>query len=90
MGGGATLDVVNVRSLGRDYVSENSPMFSVLIRKYAGSRISTRTPSGTYTNDPPDHTIGFHAASLLSLGGMTVAKYSRTMSPCLRDAVSHC
>ena len=56
-------------------VRSNCPMFSVLIRKYACSGMSTWTPSGTYTNDPPDHTAEFSAASLLSLGGMIVAKY---------------
>ena len=53
-------------------------MFSLLIRKYACSGISTWTPSGTYTNDPPDQTAEFSAASLLSFAGMTVAKYLRT------------
>ena len=56
-------------------VRSNWPMFSVLIRKYACSGMSTCTPSGMYTNDPPDHTAEFSAASLLSFGGMTVAKY---------------
>ena len=31
-------------------------------------------------NDPPDQTAEFSAANLLSVGGMIVAKYSRTRS----------
>ena len=50
--------------------------------------MSTWTPGGTYTNEPPDQTELLSAASLLSLGGITVAKYSRTMSSCSRSAVS--
>ncbi len=65
-------------------VRSNWPIDSVLIRKYACSGISTCTPGGTYTNEPPDHTEEFSAASLLSLGGITVAKYSRTRSSCSR------
>lgn len=56
-------------------VRSNWPMFSVLIRKYACSGISTCTPLGTYTNEPPDQTAVFSAANLLSPAGMTVPKY---------------
>jgi hypothetical protein len=57
-------------------------MFSALMRKYACSGMSTWTPGGTYTNEPPDQTALFRAANLLSSGGMIVPKYSRTISSC--------
>ena len=34
-------------------------------------------------NEPPDHTAELSAANLLSVGGMTVAQYSRNSSSCL-------
>src|SRR5438552_3077244 len=39
-------------------------------------------------NEPPDHTVELRAANLLSPGGMTVAKCSRTISGYSRTAVS--
>src|SRR5437764_888719 len=39
-------------------------------------------------NEPPDHTVELSAANLLSPGGMTVAKCSRTISGYSRTAVS--
>jgi hypothetical protein len=69
-------------------VRSNWPMFSALMRKYAWSGMSTWTPSGTYTKEPPDHTAEFRAANLLSFGGMIVPKYSLTRSSCSRSAVS--
>src|SRR5215207_9817819 len=65
-------------------VRSNWPMFSALMRKYACSGMSTLTPGGMYTNEPPDHTAEFSAANLLSSGGMMVPKYSSTMSSCSR------
>src|SRR5579862_9684086 len=49
-------------------VRSNWPMFSVLIRKYACSGISTWTSLGTYTNDPPDHTAEFSAELVVVRG----------------------
>ncbi len=63
-------------------VRSNWPMFSALILKYACRGMSMLTPGGTYTNEPPDHTALLSAANLLSSGGMTVPKYSRTRSSC--------
>ena len=50
--------------------------------------MSTLTPGGMYTNEPPDQTAEFSAANLLSWIGMIVPKYSRTRSGCSRRAVS--
>ena len=58
------------------------------MRKYAWSGMSTFTPGGTHTNEPPDHTAVFKAASLLSFAGITVPKYCFTMSSCCFSAVS--
>jgi hypothetical protein len=69
-------------------VRSNWPMFWELMRKYACSGISTWTPSGTHTNDPPDQTAELSAANLLSLAGMTVAQCLRKVSSCSRRAVS--
>jgi len=63
-------------------VRSNWPMRSWFTRKYACSGVSSDTPLGMYTNEPPDHTAEFIAANLLSCGGMTVAKCSRKRSGC--------
>ena len=39
--------------------------------------MSSLTPFGTYTNEPPDQTALLRAAVKLSVGGITVPKYSR-------------
>src|SRR5215203_6450989 len=69
-------------------VRSNWPMFSALMRKYACSGMSTWTPGGMYTNEPPDQTAELSAANLLSSGGMMVPKYSRTRSSCSRRPLS--
>ncbi len=69
-------------------VRSNCPAFSLLMRKYACRGISTFTPGGTQTKEPPDHTAVLSAASLLSFAGMTVPKYCLTMSGCSFSAVS--
>src|SRR5690625_7664685 len=50
--------------------------------------MSTCTPGGTYTKEPPDHTAVFSAENLLSPGGITVPKYSWNSSGCSFNAVS--
>ena len=50
--------------------------------------MSTFTPAGMYTNEPPLQTAELSAANLLSSIGMIVPKYSRTRSGCSRTAVS--
>src|SRR5437867_4683207 len=69
-------------------VRSNWPALSLLMRKYACSGMSTFTPGGTHTNEPPDHTAVLSAASLLSFAGITVPKYCLTMSSCCFRALS--
>ena len=69
-------------------VRSNCPMFGVLMRKYACSGMSTCTPFGTYTNEPPDHAAVFNAENLLSLLGMHLPKYFLTSSGYFCTAVS--
>ena len=74
--GGATLDVVNIRAR---LSNDQSPLeLSHVLGVDPEVRLQRHfdvDASGMYTNDPPDHTAEFSAASLLSLGGMIVAKY---------------
>jgi len=65
-------------------------MFCVLTREYACSGMSTRTPLGMSTNDPPLLTALLSAENLVSSRGMTVPKYSRNdvrMCPCPQRGV---
>ena len=50
--------------------------------------MSTLTPLGTYTNEPPDQTAVLSAAYLLSAAGMIVPKYSLKISGYSLSAVS--
>ena len=69
-------------------VRSNCPMLSALMRKYACSGMSSFTPLGMYTKEPPLHTAVFTAANRLSRKGTTLPKYSRTTSSWSRSPSS--
>ena len=69
-------------------VCSNCPDSGEFSLKYDWSGISTFTPFGTYTKDPPDHTAPCNATNLWSFTGTHFIKCSFTKSGYFFTAVS--